>query len=115
MFTTINTALHPQLPIYVKRLIRLDLHLSDPLTRCHTLINWRLELIAPWTPPAIPITVVVAAKEITLRLRALLDAERNINRFKEVFFQCGVQADNVVDILLDVLGVQTSKEVAGCC
>ena len=76
---TTNTVLHPQLPIYVERLIRLNLHLPDSLTRCNTLINWRFELIAPRTPPAIPVTVVVAAQEITLRFGALLDAQRDID------------------------------------
>lgn len=110
-----HAAVHPQLPVYVKRLVRLDLHLPNPLTRCHTLINGRLELIAPRTPPAVSIAVVIAAQEIALGLRALLDGERDINGFEEVFFELGVQADNVVDILLDVLGVQTAEEVAGPC
>lgn len=71
-----------QLPINIKRLIRLDLHLPNPLTRCHTLslINWRLKLITPRTPPTIPIPIVVAAQEVPLRLRAFLYCERDIHR-----------------------------------
>ena len=107
--------MHPQLSVYVERLVRLDLHLPDPLTWRHTIIDWRLELVTPWTPPAITIAVVVAAQEITLRLRALLRGERDIDGFEEVLFQLGVQADNVFNVLLDILGIEAPKEVAGPC
>lgn len=107
--------MHLQLSVHVECLIGLDFHLPYPITGRHTLVNWRLELIAPRTPPAIAIAVVVAAQEIALRLGALLDAERDVDGFEEVFFECRVQADNVVDILLDVLGVEAAEEVAGGC
>lgn len=97
--------MHLQLTVYIEGLVRLDLHLPDPLTWRHTLINWWLELVTPWTSPAVSIAVVVAAQEIALCLRAFLHAERDIDGFEEIFFQRGVQADNVVDILLDILWV----------
>ena len=106
---------HLQLSVHIERLIRLDLHLPDPFAGRYAILNWRLELVAPRTPPAVSIAVVIAAQEIALGLRALLDGERNINGFEKVFFELGVQADNVIDILLDVLGVQTAEEVAGPC
>jgi hypothetical protein len=108
-------AMHLQLSVYVKSLVRLDLHLPDPLTGRHTIVNRRFELIAPRTPPTVSVAVVVAAQEVALGLRAFLGGERDIDRFKEVLFERRVQADNSFDVLLDVLGIEASEEVAGRC
>lgn len=81
---------HLQFSVHVERLVRLDLHLPDPLAWRHSILNRRLELVAPWAPPAVTIAVVVAAQEIALRLRALLRGERDIDGFEEVFFERGV-------------------------
>lgn len=70
-----------QLPVHVKGLVRLDLHLTDTITRRDTLLNGRLELIAPGTSPAVPVAVVVAAEEVALGLRAFLGSERDIDGF----------------------------------
>lgn len=105
--------MHPQFSIHIKSLICLDLHLPDPFTWRYTILDRRLELVAPWTPPAIAIAVVVAAQKVALRLGALLGGERNINRFEEIFFELRVQADDMVDVLLDILGVEAPEEVAG--
>jgi hypothetical protein len=107
--------MHLQLSIHIERLIRFDLHLPDPLARRHTIFDRRLELVAPWTPPAITIAVVIAAQEVALGLRAFLGSERNIDGFEQIFFQLRVQADYVVDVLLDILGIEAPKEVAGPC
>lgn len=109
------TWVHLQLSVHIERLIRLNLHLPDPLTGCHAIFNRRLELVAPRTPPAITIAVVVAAQEVALGLRALLGGEWNIDGFEQIFLQLRVQADYVVDVLLDILGVEAPKEVAGPC
>lgn len=101
-----------QLPVHVKGLVRLNLHLTDTITRRDTLLNGRLELIAPWTPPAVAVAVVVAAQEVALRLGALLHGKRDVDGFEQVFFERGVELDNVVDIALDVLWVQSAQEVA---
>ena len=111
-----STWVHLQLSVHIERLIRLNLHLPDPLTGCHAIFNRRLELVAPRTPPAITIAVVVAAQEVALGLRALLGGEWNIDGFEQIFLQLRVQADYVVDVLLlDILGVEAPKEVAGPC
>lgn len=108
-------ALHPQLPIHIKCFVGLDLHLPDPLARRHTVFNRRLELIAPRTPPAVSVAVVVAAQEVALGLRALLCSKRDIDGFEQVLFERGVQTDNSLDVLLDVLRVEAPKEVTGRC
>ena len=76
-----STWVHLQLSVHIERLIRLNLHLPDPLTGCHAIFNRRLELVAPRTPPAITIAVVVAAEEVALGLRAFLGSERDIDGF----------------------------------
>jgi hypothetical protein len=104
--------MHSQLPVHVKSLIRLDLHLTDTITRRDTFFNGRLELVAPRTPPAIAVAVVVAAQKVALGLGAFLHGKRDVDGLKQIFFERGVELDNVVDIALDVLGVQSAQEVA---
>jgi hypothetical protein len=94
-----------QLSVNVKRLIRLDLHLPYTVAGCDTLLNRWFEFIAPRTAPAVSIAVVVATKEVALSFRALLNCERDIDGFEQVFFERGVQGYNVVDVALDILGV----------
>jgi hypothetical protein len=101
-----------QLPVNIKCLVGLDLHLPYAVTRCDALLNRRLKLIAPRTTPAVTIAVVVAAEEVALGFRALLHRERYVDRFKEIFFERGVQGYDVVDIALDILGIQSAQEVA---
>jgi hypothetical protein len=102
-----------QLPVHVKGLVRLHLHLPYAVARCNALLNGRLELIAPRTAPAVAIAVVVAAEEVALCFGALLHRERDVDGFKQVLLQRGVQGYDVVDVALDVLGVQAAEEVAG--
>ena len=104
-----------QLSVHIKRLVRLDLHLPYAVAWQHALLNGRLELIAPWTPPAVAVAVVVAAQEVALGLRALLCSKRDIDGFEQVLFERGVQTDNSLDVLLDVLRVEAPKEVTGRC
>lgn len=108
--------MYSQLPVHVKSLVRLDLHLTDTIARRDTFFNGRLELVAPRTPPAVAVAVVVAAQEVALRLGAFLHGQRYVDGFEQVLFQRGVELDNVVDVALDVLGVQSAQEVAvtGC-
>ena len=101
-----------QLPVHVKSLICLDLHLTDTITRRDTFLNGRLELVAPRTSPAVAVAVVVAAQEVALRLGAFLHGKRDVDGFEQVFLERGVELNNVVDIALDVLGVQSAQEVA---
>ena len=105
--------MYSQLPVYVESLVRLDLHLTDTIARRHALVDGRLELVAPRTPPAIAIAVVVAAQEIALGLGAFLNGKRDVDGFEQVLLERRVQRDNVVDIALDVLGVQSPQEIAG--
>lgn len=109
---TAKPRMHSQLSVHVKSLVGLDLHLTDTITRRDTFLNGRLELIAPWTPPAVAVAVVVAAQEVALRLGALLHGKRDVDGFEQVFFERGVELDNVVDIALNVLWVQSAQEVA---
>jgi hypothetical protein len=102
-----------QLSVYIKSLVRLDLHLPYAVAGCDTLLNRRLELIAPRAAPAVTVTVVVTAEEVALCFRALLDCERDVDGFEQVFFERGVQGYDVVDIALDILGVQSPEKVAG--
>lgn len=101
-----------QLPVYIKGLIRLDLHLAYALAGGHALVDGRLEVVAPRAPPAVAIAIVVATKEIPLGLRALVDREGYVDGFEQVLFQRWVQFDDVVDVLLDMLGVQPPEQVA---
>lgn len=98
---------HSQLPIHIKRLIRLNLHLPNAITRrdALALVYRRLKLVAPRTAPAVSIPIVVAAQKVALRFRALLHGEGYIDGFEEVFCEVGVEIDEVVDVVLDVLGV----------
>jgi hypothetical protein len=105
---------YSQLPIHVESLVRLDLHLTDTIARRDALVDGGLELVAPRTPPAVAIAVVVAAQEVALGLGAFLDGKGNIDGFEQILLESRVQRDNVVDIALDVLGVQPAQEIAGC-
>lgn len=77
-----------QLPIYLDGLPHDDLHLPDPLTGFHPIFFLTIsaarsvifELIAPRTPPAIAIAVVIAKQIITTSLLAAADFERLIDR-----------------------------------
>lgn len=103
-----------QLSVDVECLVCFNLHLSYAVTRCDplALLYRGFKFIAPRAPPAITISVIVTAQKVTLRPGALFDGERNINGFKEVFSEVGVQAYKVVDVLLDILRVQAAEEVA---
>jgi hypothetical protein len=117
----VRVSIHPtpmqwpslQLPIYVKSLVRLDLHLPYAVARCDALLNGRLELVAPWTPPAVAIAVVVAAEEVALGLGTLLHRERNVDRLEQVFFERRVERYDVVNVALYIFGVEAAEEVAG--
>jgi hypothetical protein len=111
--TTPSPHVHSQLSVHIKRLVRLDLHLPYAITRRDALLNRRLELVAPRTPPAISIAVIIAAQKVALRLCAFLDGERDVNRLEQVFLERGVEGYDVVDVALDVLGVEPAQEVAG--
>jgi hypothetical protein len=105
---------YSQLPVHVESLVRLDLHLTDTIARRHALVDGWLEFVAPRTPPAVAIAVVVAAQEVALGLGAFLDGKRDIDGFEQVLLERRVQRNNMVDIALDVLGVQSPQEIAGC-
>ena len=53
----------------------------DAVARRHALalVHWWLEFVAPRTPPAVAIAVIVAAQEVALRLGALLDSQSGIS------------------------------------
>jgi hypothetical protein len=102
-----------QLPVHVKRLVRLHLHLPYAVAGRDALLNRWLELVAPRTPPAVAVAVVVAAEEVALRLGAFLDGEGDVDRLEQVFFQRGVEGYDVVDVALDIFGVETAEKVAG--
>lgn len=88
---TAHTALVVEIPVDVKRLVGLDLHLADTLARDSTLastlaatgtdttdaalIQRRVELVAPWRAVAVAVTVVVAKKVVAARLLAPLDGQ----------------------------------------
>jgi hypothetical protein len=106
---------HSQLAVYVKSLVGLDLHLAYAFARRYALLDGRLEVVAPGTPPAVAIAVVVAAQEVALRRRAALHRQGDVDGFEELLLQRGVELDDVVDVLLDILGVQPPQKVAGTC
>lgn len=70
-----------QLPVDVKSLVGLEFHLPHTLAGHDALaiLQRRLELVAPRTPPAVTIAVVVAAQEVPLRLAAALNGKGNVN------------------------------------
>ena len=65
---TAKPRMHSQLSVHVKSLVGLDLHLTDTITRRDTFVDGGLELVAPRTPPAVAVAVVVAAQKVALRL-----------------------------------------------
>jgi hypothetical protein len=102
-----------QLAVHVKRLVCLDFHLSDTVAGRHAFVYGGLEFVTPRAAPAVAIAVVVAAQKVALRLAALLDRERYVDGLEQVLFERGVEGDDVVDVVLDVLGVEPPQQVAG--
>jgi hypothetical protein len=105
---------HPQLSVDIKSFIGLDFHLPDPLTGHNTLtvLDRGLKLVAPGTPPAISVPVIIAAKKVSACFRAFFHRQRYIDGLEEVFGQIGVQGDEVVDVPLDILGVEAAEKIA---
>ena len=60
--------MHSQLPVHIKSLVGFDLHLTDAITGRDAFVDGRLKLVAPRTPPAVAVAVVVAAQKVALRL-----------------------------------------------
>ncbi len=120
-----------QIPVHIKRLIRLDLHLPHPLpghsplpsaliraASAHTaqaagLVQRRVELVAPGRAVAVTVAVVVAQQVVSARLLAAADGEGLVDRRQQVLGQVGRERDDVVEVLGRVLGVEAAEEVAG--
>lgn len=123
-----HTALVVQLPVNVKGLIGLDLHLAHPLVgdralagalaaagpdAAHAaLVQRRVELVAPWRAVAVAVAVVVAEEVVAARLLAALDGEGLVDGRQEVLGQVRGQGDDCVEVLARVLGVEAAEEVA---
>ncbi len=118
-----------QIPVHIKRLIRLDLHAAHPLaghralagalvapTRADTagrrLVQRRVELVAPGRAVAVAVAVVVAEQVVAARLLAAADCEGLVDRREEVFGQVGGQGDYVGEVGRGVFGVEAAEEVA---
>jgi hypothetical protein len=127
-----HPALIIQIPIHIKRLIRLNLHLAHPLPgdgplpsalvtapRAHTadagLVQRRVELVAPGRAVAVAVAVVVAQQVVAPRLLAAADGEGLVDGGQEVFGQVGRERDDVVEVLRGVFWVEAAEEVAGAC
>lgn len=110
-----TTGSNSQVPVDVKGVIGLELHLPDALAGHDALavLERRLELVAPRTPPAVPIAVVVAAEEVSLRLAAALHGERHIDGLEQLFGEGRGELAEAVDVLGRVLGVEAAEEVPG--
>lgn len=106
---------HSQLPVDVKSLVGLELHLPHALAGHDALavLQRRLELVAPRTPPAVAIAIVVAAQEVALGLAAALHGERHVDGLEQVFGERGGELAEAVDVLGRVLGVEAAEEVPG--
>jgi hypothetical protein len=124
-----HPALIVQIPVHIKRLIRLDLHLADPLPgdgalpgalvtapRTHTtdagLVQRRVELVAPGRAVAVAIAVVVAQQVVAPRLLAAAHGQRLVDRREQVLGQVGGERDDVVEVLRGVFWVEPAEEVA---
>lgn len=108
-----HTGCDSQLPVDVKGLVSLELHLPHALARHDALaiLQRGLELVAPRTPPTVTIAVVVAAQEVTLGLSATLDRKRHVDGLEQVFGERGGELAKAVDVLGRVLRVKTAEEV----
>lgn len=106
---------HSQIPINIEPLIRLDFHPPHPLARHNPIFNSRFELITPWTPPAIPITIVIATQKLALGFRASFYRQGDIDRFEEFFTERGGEGGEEVDIVCCIFGVESTEEVASWC
>ena len=102
-----------QLSVDIESFVGLDFHLPYAVAWCDTLslIHRRFKFITPRAPPAVPITVVIAAQEVSLRLGAFLHGKRDIDRFEKVFGEVGIETNKVVDVRLDVFGVEPAEKV----
>lgn len=117
-----------QLPIDVKGLVGLDLHLADSLigdgaftstlaaSRADTahaaLVQRRVELVAPWRAVAVAVAVVVAEEVVSAGLPAPLDGEGLVDGREEVFGQVRGQGDDGVEVLARVFRIQAAEEIA---
>jgi hypothetical protein len=76
-----------QIAIDINSFICLDFHPSDPLAGhdTFTVVQRRLELIAPRTPIAIAIPIVIATQKLAFGFATFLHSEGNIDGFQELF------------------------------
>lgn len=117
-----------QLPVNIEGLVRLDLHLPDPLTRdrpftralistgtgtAHAPIHGRIKLVAPWASVAIPVAVVVAQEVLAPRVLAALDGQGLVDRGEEIFGQVRREGDDGVEVGSGLFGVEAAEEVPG--
>lgn len=58
---TTDPTLEVEVSVYIECLVRLNLHLPHPFRRDSTILNRRLEFVTPGTPPAVSVSVVIAA------------------------------------------------------
>ena len=94
-----NVSVHSQFPVNVHSLAHADLHFSHPLTWFGTFVpiaQLGVEFIAPWTSPAVAVSIVVTQEVISACFLTLSYLERLIDRREEVFSQLwGERADTI--------------------
>lgn len=81
-----------QFPVNIKALIGPHLHPPDTLRTHLCILDGRVKLIAPGTPVAVPVTVVVAEQVVAARLFAAADLERLVDRRQQLFLVVRNQA-----------------------
>jgi hypothetical protein len=125
-----HAALVVQIPVDVKGLVGLDLHLAHALAGHGALpgaliaaagpdaagaglVQRRVELVAPRRAVAVAVAVVVAQQVVAPRLLAAADRERLVDRREQVLGQVGRERDDVVEVLGRVFWVEPPEEVAG--
>jgi len=110
---------HLQFSINVNPLPHSDLQTSDSLARLHaailsfTFIDRRIKLVAPRTPPAVPVTVVIAQEIIPASLLAATDLQRLVHRGQKVFREMRRDGAEAGQIGGGGGGGQAAEEVTG--
>jgi hypothetical protein len=106
---------YQQFSIYVKSLISPDLHPPHPLTRTHSIFERWFEFVAPRTPPAVAVAIVVAAQELAATAAIFLHGEGHVDGFEELFAERGGYFAEELDIVGCFGGGKPAQEVPRCC
>ena len=113
---TAHSAFVIQFSIDINSLIHPDFHFPHLLARLRAILPFfqrGLELVAPRTPIAVPVAVVVTEQVIPSGPLASPDLERLVDGGEEVFGEVGSEGAYAGEIGGGVFRVQAAEEVTG--